>query len=184
MDCNGCCVLKSRRFVGIADAGFEDAADGISEFCEAMSLAHKQKVKGVEETVEMEEKQELSWDCNVLLSKDDDFLLPGSSKLHASASGGAALSGKMGLFESRTDRSGSKGTSKVPRLGSVLGTAIMAGFGKAVEIVDTLGCLMTTLSPDGGFISRAKTKGCKISILAFEVANTILKGASVMQSLS
>ncbi|PWZ46033.1 hypothetical protein Zm00014a_028154 [Zea mays] len=146
-----------------------------------MSLARKQKV--VKETVEMEEEQEFVWKSNLLPYKDDDaFVLPESSKEeYASTSGDTAPSGKM---DPRMERSGSNGTSKVPRLGSMLGTASMAGFGKAVEILDTLGCLMTTLSSDGGFVSRTKTKGCKISILAFEVANTILKGASIMQSLS
>lgn len=183
MECNGCYALKSRRFVAIADAGFEDAADGASDFGDTMSLVHKQKA--VEETVEMEEEEQgFVWKSNLLPYKDeDDFVLPGSSKQHASTSGEreTTLSGKM---DPRIDRSGSNGTSKVPRLGSMLGTASMAGFGKAVEILDTLGCLMTTLSSDGGFVSRSKTKGCKISILAFEVANTILKGATIMQSLS
>ncbi|KAK3142580.1 hypothetical protein QOZ80_4BG0348490 [Eleusine coracana subsp. coracana] len=153
-----------------------------------MSLEHEQKVQGIAETMKMDGKQNLTWKSSMLSSQDDDFLLPGSSKLHTSTSEGTAFSGKMGLSESRTHKSGSNGTGnaidgqKVPRMGSMLGTAGMAGFGKAVEILDTLGCLMTTLSPDGGFISRAKTKGCKISILAFEVANTILKGVQSLVS--
>ncbi|TVU14469.1 hypothetical protein EJB05_37939 [Eragrostis curvula] len=190
MDCSSCYVLKSRRFAGIADVGFEDAADDVSEFSDKMNPAYEQKVQSIAETMKMEEKQNSRWKSSKLSSKDDDFLLPGSSKMHTSTSEGTSFSGKMGLSESKTHKSRSNGTSnaiggqKVPRLGSVIGTASMNGFGKAVDILDTLGCLMTTLSPDGGFISRAKTKGCKISILAFEVANTILKGASIMQSLS
>jgi hypothetical protein len=79
-------------------------------------------------------------------------------------------------------------------MSEVLRGAGSVSLGKAVEALDALGSSMTNLNPGrsggfgsggggggGGSLKRSNNK--KIGILAFEVANTIVKGYNLKQSL-
>jgi len=139
----------------------------------AFSAAGKNRTAPVEEAVDPNQVSDQSFRFS-----DKGSPPSTSGKVHRSVSK-EAKTGKP-----RRSASGKAGPSKVSDIGTVLGRKSTSGLGKAVEVLDNLSSSMSSLSPGGGFVAGPTTKGNKISILAFEVANTIVKGMSLMQSLS
>ncbi|WRX30374.1 protein of unknown function DUF668 - like 7 [Theobroma cacao] len=74
--------------------------------------------------------------------------------------------------------------SKVSHRSSFLGRAGIMGLERAVDVLDTLGSSMSNLNAGSGFVTGLASRGNRISILAFEVANTLAKGAILLQSFS
>ncbi|XP_056177363.1 protein PSK SIMULATOR 2-like [Syzygium oleosum] len=77
-----------------------------------------------------------------------------------------------------------KTANKANQKSSPFGRVGILSIKRAVKVLDTLESSNWNFNVSKGLITGAASRGCEILILAFEVANTIVKGANLLRSLS
>ncbi|EEF52731.1 conserved hypothetical protein [Ricinus communis] len=133
------------------------------------------KLKSVKSFSKLKEKNSHLYNTN----KDDDF---GKRTTRSRYNSGELLLNFSRELKPSTPAR--VGAVKDSQKSSFIGKAGAVSLEKAVEVLDTLGSSMSNLNARSGFVSGMASRGNRISILAFEVANTIAKGANLFQSLS
>ncbi|CAN1216000.1 Protein PSK SIMULATOR 1 [Linum perenne] len=150
-------------------------AIGPGEYSAGVSV-HKLNGSSTAKQTELADKQRR-------MDQPEKESFPQSGSVANANKSGAEFYDGIPLYSSSA-RSRQGAVSKVSEVSSRLGRAGSVGLGKAVDVLDTLGSSMTNLNRNGGFASSVTTKGNELGILALEVANTIVKGYNLMQSLS
>ncbi|TVT97505.1 hypothetical protein EJB05_57252 [Eragrostis curvula] len=161
-----------------------DHAPGVVEVEKPPASVEDAAAKRQEEQQRQQQQQQHQQSFSFLESIVPGLAFQGGSSARGDAGSRASpqlsrsMSQKAGLGKARG------GAAKVSEMSSILGRASTVGLEKAVEVLDTLGSSMTSLNATSGFVSNSAAKGNKICMLAFEVANTIVRGCNLMRSFS